>query len=146
MDVRMPGKSGIDACREILSRWPRTKVIMLTSYADDDLIDDAIQAGASGYVLKDVGTVELIRALNAVGHGAASLDPSITQRVVEMLRQRSQQISPFKDLSKRQLAILYLLSQGMTNIEIAEELGLSDKTVRNHVSAILEKLQVNNRV
>jgi DNA-binding NarL/FixJ family response regulator len=146
MDIRMPGKSGIETCREILSRWPQTNVIMLTSYADDNLIDDAIQAGATGYVLKDVGTEELIRALDAVRQGAASLDPAVTRSVMAMMRQKTQQINPFRDLTERQLDVLYRVSQGKTNAEIGEELSLSEKTVRNHISAILEKLELTNRV
>ena len=147
MDIRMPGKSGIQACRTIVERWPRTRVIMLTSYANDELIVEAIQAGAAGYVLKQVGTAELIRALDAVRQGAASLDPSVTQRVLAMIRQRKDPTpDPFRDLTERELDILRLLATGKSNMEIAETLSLSEKTVRNHVSIILSKLHLNNRV
>jgi DNA-binding NarL/FixJ family response regulator len=147
MDIRMPGSmSGIDACREITARWPATQVIMLTSYPDDDLIGDAIHAGAVGYVLKKVGTTELIRALEAARQGAASLDPAVTRRVLSMVRDGSQPANPFRELTERELMVLRLLAQGKTNREIAEVLVLSEKTVRNHVSTILDKLGVANRV
>lgn len=147
MDIRMPGNSGIDACRTITSRWPQTQVIMLTSYADDILIADAIRAGAVGYVLKQVGTVELMRALDAVRAGAAALDPSVTRRVLAMMRQRGEQsVDPFRELTAREITVLRLLAQGKSNADIAEALVLSDKTVRNHVSAIFGKLHLENRV
>ena len=143
----MPGKSGIQACQTIVERWPQTRVVMLTSYANDELIVEAIQAGAVGYVLKQVGTVELICALEAVRQGAASLDPSITQRVLAMMRQRTEPIPDrFRDLTARELDILRLLATGKSNMEIADTLSLSEKTVRNHVSIILSKLHLNNRV
>ena len=148
MDIRMPpGNSGIDACRTIVQRLPQTQVIMLTSFATDELIADAISAGAVGYVLKQVGTGELINALNAVRQGAALLDPAITRRVLAMMRQQGEnKPTPFKNLTERELDVLRLLAEGKTNADIAASLFLSDKTVRNHVSIILDKLQVNNRV
>ncbi len=147
MDIRMPGNSGIVACREITQRWPEMQVIMLTSYANDDLIGDAIQAGAVGYVLKQVGTGELMRALDAVRQGAALLDPAVTRRVLAMLRrQGDQKPDPFSELTTRELAVLRLLAEGKSNAQIGEELVLSDKTVRNHVSSVLSKLNVTNRV
>lgn len=146
MDILMPGMSGVDACREITTRWPSTQVIMLTSYPADDLIADAIRAGAMGYVLKKVGTTELIRALEAARRGAASLDPAVTRRVLTMVREGTQSTNPFQDLTDRELMVLRELAQGRTNHEIAERLVLSEKTVRNHVSAILDKLGVENRV
>jgi two-component system, NarL family, response regulator DevR len=148
MDIRMPpGHSGIDACRTIAGRWAQIQVIMLTSFANDELIADAIRAGAVGYVLKQVGTGELIRALDAVRQGAALLDPSITRRVLAMMRQQGEnKPDPFKDLTERELDVLQLLAEGKSNVEIAEALVLSDKTVRNHVSIILDKLNVSNRV
>lgn len=147
MDIRMPGKSGIQACQTIVERWPQTRVVMLTSYANDELIVEAIQAGAVGYVLKQVGTAELIRALEAVRQGAASLDPSITQRVLAMMRQRTEPApDPFRELTEREIDILRLLATGKSNMEIADALSLSEKTVRNHVSIMLSKLHLNNRV
>lgn len=148
MDIRMPpGGSGIDACRIIVEHWPQIQVIMLTSFADDELITDAIKAGAVGYVLKQAGTGELVRALDAVRQGAALLDPSVTRRVLALMRQHGEQKpDPFKDLTERELDVLRLLAEGKSNAEIAEALVLSDKTVRNHVSIILDKLHVSNRV
>ncbi len=148
MDIRMsPGSSGIDACRRIVARWPQIHVIMLTSFADDQLIADAIKAGAVGYVLKQAGTGELLRALDAVRQGEALLDPSVTRRVLAMMRyQGEHKPNPFKELTEREVDVLRLLAEGRSNAEIAEALVLSDKTVRNHISVILSKLQVSNRV
>lgn len=148
MDIRMPpGNSGIDACRKIVAQSANIHVIMLTSFADDELIADAINAGAVGYVLKQAGTGELVRALDAVRQGAAALDPSVTRRVLSLMRQQGEnKPDPFKDLTIREVDVLRLLAGGKTNAEIAESLVLSDKTIRNHISVILSKLQVNNRV
>lgn len=148
MDIRMPGESGIDACREITRRWPETKVVMLTSFADDELIFRAIQAGASGYVLKQVGNQALINALDAVRRGEALLDPIVTQRVLAWVRQSGtdRQAAAFKALSGREMEILAEVAKGKSNPEIAIVLSLSEKTVRNHVSTILNKLGVANRI
>lgn len=148
MDIRMPpGVSGIDACREIAARWPQIQVIMLTSFADDQLIAEAIQAGAVGYVLKQGGTGELVRALEAVRQGNAVLDPTVTRRVLAMMRQQEGPMAdPFRDLTARELEILAQLAVGKSNADIAIQLFLSDKTVRNHISVILDKLNVRNRV
>jgi DNA-binding NarL/FixJ family response regulator len=148
MDIRMPGESGIDACRTIRQRWPATKVIMLTSHADDELIFQALAAGANGYVLKQVGNRSLIDALQAVREGQALLDPSVTQRVIERVREHEMesQAAAFKDLTSRELEILAEVATGKSNGEIAEALMLSEKTVRNHVSAILAKLDLANRI
>ncbi len=147
MDIRMPGNSGITACRTITERWPAIQVIMLTSYANDDLIADAIHAGAVGYVLKQGGTGELMRALDAVRQGAALLDPAVTRRVLAMMcRHIDQAPDPFAALTERELSVLRLLAEGKNNAQIAQELVLSDKTVRNHISIILDKLNLSNRV
>ena len=148
MDIRLPDQSGIEACRQITESWPETKVIMLTSYADDELIFGAIQAGASGYVLKQVGNQELIQALEAGRRGDALLDPAVTRRVLARMREseRQQQAGAFRDLSERELQVLALVAQGKSNPEIADQISLSKKTVRNHVSAILAKLGLANRV
>ncbi|MBZ0301213.1 MAG: response regulator transcription factor, partial [Anaerolineae bacterium] len=106
-----------------------------------------IQAGAVGYVLKQAGTDELVRALDAVRQGAASLDPSVTRRVLAMMRQQGEhRPDPFKDLTDREVDVLRLLAEGKSNAEIAAVLVLSDKTIRNHVTVILDKLEVSNRV
>lgn len=148
MDIRMPGESGIDACREITSRWPETHVIMLTSYSEDELIFRALQAGASGYVLKQVGNRPLIEALEAVRKGEALLDPRVTRRVIARVRETEQehQASAFRELTPREMEILAEVAKGKTNSDIAQELTLAEKTVRNHVSSILSKLDLNNRI
>lgn len=148
MDIRLPGESGIDACQQIVDRWPQMKVIMLTSYDEDDLIFKALQAGASGYVLKQVGNQPLIDALDAVRQGAALLDPSATLRLIKHVRQheQEQQAMAFKGLTHREMTILAEVAQGKSNSQIADTLHLSEKTVRNHVSTILAKLGLNNRI
>lgn len=148
MDIRMPGESGIDACQEITERWPDTRVVMLTSFADDDLIFRALQAGASGYVLKQVGNEALISALDAVRQGEALLDPKVTQRVINRVRETEtdRQAAAFRDLSQREMEVLAQVAKGKSNAEVAEALSISEKTVRNHVSAILSKLDMSNRI
>jgi DNA-binding NarL/FixJ family response regulator len=148
LDIRMPGESGLIASQQITRRWPETKVIFLTSYADDDLIVRAIQSGASGYVLKQVGNRKLIDALDAVRHGEALLDPVVTQRLITRVRQSETELqaTAFKDLSAREMEVLAQVAQGKSNGQIAVVLSISEKTVRNHVSAILAKLHLSNRV
>ena len=146
MDIKMPKKNGIVACREIVTRWSQINVIMLTSFVDDDLIAEAIQAGAVGYVLKGVSTDELVRALNAVREGGALLDPAITRRVLQLMRHQQPEENPFTELTKRERAVLSLVAEGKTNREIAEKLVISEKTVRNNVSIILSKLGLANRI
>ena len=147
MDIRLPGKSGIVATEEITQKLPGTKVIMLTSFAEDDMLFDAIIAGASGYILKQIGSGELIRALEMVGRGESLLDPAVTQKVFQRLRQdaRESQGSAFAAFSERELQVLALVAEGKTNKEIAEKVFLSEKTVRNYVSSILAKLNLSNR-
>lgn len=147
MDIRLPGKSGIEATQEITQKLPATKVIMLTSFAEDDLLFDAIMAGASGYVLKQIGSGELVRALETVARGEKLLDPAITQKVFDRVRQtaRAAQGANFARLTDRELQILALVSEGKTNKEIAEKVFLSEKTVRNYVSSILDKLNLSTR-
>jgi len=148
MDIRMPGESGIEACREIVSRWPESKVIMLTSFDEDALIFKALNAIASGFVLKQVGNQPLIDALDAVRKGTAMLDPAATLRLIKHIRQHEteQQAAAFKGLTHREMEILSEVSKGKTNKDIAKILKLSEKTVRNHVSAILTKLGFTNRI
>ena len=147
MDIRMPGKNGIEACREILANNPATQVIMLTSYAEDEMLFDAISAGAVGYVLKQGGGDDLVRAIRRVGQGDALLDPAITQRVLARVRlaTRQEQAAAFSDLTEQELRVLGLVSEGRTNKEIARALFLGEGTVRNYVSSILSKLGLTNR-
>jgi two-component system response regulator DevR len=147
MDIRLPGTSGIEACEEITGRYPEIKVIMLTSYAEDEMLFSAIRAGASGYILKQIGGEDLVRALEAVGRGEAMLDPTVTQRVFQEVRRavKEEEASAFAHLSQQEKHVLLLVSEGKTNREIAKALFLGEGTVRNYVSSILSKLSVNNR-
>lgn len=147
MDIRLPGTSGIDACEEIVSKHPDIRVIMLTSYADDDMLFSAIRAGASGYVLKQIGGDDLIRSLKAVSRGEGSLDPAVTQRVFQEVRRavKEEESAAFANLSQQERHVLQLVSEGKTNREIAKYLYLGEGTVRNYVSSILSKLGVSNR-
>ena len=144
MDIRLGHESGIDACREIIKAHPDTKVIMLTSFAQDELLFNAISAGAVGYVLKQVGNDDLIRAITTVAQGNASLDPGVTGRVLAKLRD-STRSEAFADLSERELNVLALITQGKTNREIATSLYLGEGTIRNYVSNIFEKMGLGNR-
>jgi two-component system response regulator DevR len=147
MDIRLPGTSGIEACEEITHNFPETRVVMLTSYAEDEMLFSAIRAGASGYVLKQIGGDDLIRALEAVGRGEALLDPAVTQRVFQEVRRavKEEEASAFANLSQQERHVLLLVSEGKTNREIAKSLFLGEGTVRNYVSSILSKLGVSNR-
>ena len=147
MDIRLPGKSGIDACEEIKNIAPDTKVIMLTSYAEDEMLFSAIKAGASGYVLKQIDSEGLIKSLEAVARGEASLDPAVTQRVFQEVRKavKEEEAASFINLSQQEKMVLKLVSEGKTNREIAQTLFLGEGTVRNYVSSILSKLGVSNR-
>ena len=148
LDIRLPDQSGVEVCRQICERWPHIQVIILTSYVSDDLIAETILAGATGYVRKQVGNEELLRAIEAVRHGEALLDPQTTQHVLQRMRRTERMIDAdaFRNLSKREIEVLLLVSQGKNNREIAEILSVSEKTARNHVSNLLEKLDLNNRV
>lgn len=147
MDVRMPGGSGVEACRAIRDEWPDAQVIMLTSFSDDEALFNSIMAGAAGFVLKQIRGQDLIDAIRTVGGGKSLLDPDVTKRVLERLRK-----AKFEDkdpklarLSAQEERILDMVGEGMTNREIAERIHLSDKTVKNYVSTILQKLEVARR-
>lgn len=147
MDIRLPGKSGIEATKEIMDDLPETKIIMLTSFAEDDLLFDAINAGAYGYILKQIGSDDLINALDAIGRDEALLDPALTQKVFRRVREASRKATDeaFATLSDQEIRILALISEGKTNKEIAADIFLSEKTVRNYVSSILSKLNLKTR-
>lgn len=147
MDIRLPGKSGIEACEEIKKKKPDIKVLMLTSYAEDEMLFAAIKAGASGYVLKQINSEGLIQALEAVARGDASLDPAVTQRVFQEVRRaiKDEEEASFSNLSRQEKMVLKLVSEGNTNKKIAGTLFLGEGTVRNYVSSILSKLDVSNR-
>jgi two-component system response regulator DevR len=147
MDIRLPGGSGIEACEEIVERFPNSKVIMLTSYAEDEMLFSAIRAGAAGYVLKQIGGDDLVRAIEAVSRGEALLDPAVTQRIFQEVRKaaKEEEASAFSALTQQEKHVLLLVSEGRTNREIAKALFLGEGTVRNYVSSILSKLGVSNR-
>jgi len=147
MDIRLPGGSGIEACEEITENYPDSKVIMLTSYAEDEMLFSAIRAGAAGYVLKQIGGEDLVRAIEAVGRGEALLDPAVTQRIFQEVRKaaKEEEASAFAALTQQEKHVLVLVSEGKTNREIAKALFLGEGTVRNYVSSILSKLGVSNR-
>lgn len=147
MDIRLPGKSGIEACEEIKQNFPDIKVIMLTSYAEDEMLFSAIKAGASGYILKQIDSAGLAKSIEAVARGEASLDPAVTQRVFQEVRRavKNEEAASFTELSQQEKMVLKLVSEGKTNREIAQSLYLGEGTVRNYVSSILSKLSVSNR-
>ncbi|HZD78707.1 MAG TPA: response regulator transcription factor [Actinomycetota bacterium] len=147
MDVRLADGSGIEATREIRARHPKTSVVMLTSFADDEALFASIMAGASGYVLKQVKGGELVRAIRTVGKGESLLDPAVTNAVLERLRKGKHLLKDEKlaRLSPQEERILSLVADGKTNKEIGEDLRLAEKTVKNYVSSILSKLEVARR-
>jgi two-component system response regulator DevR len=147
MDVRLQGGSGIEATRDIRAQRPETKVLMLTSFDDDEQLFASIMAGAAGYVLKQLSRQDLVRAIRAVGQGQSLLDPAVTQGVLEQLRSGKK---PGKDrrlarLSPQEERILTMIAEGRTNRQIGEELHLTEKTVKNYVSGVLAKLEVTRR-
>jgi len=147
MDIRMPNGSGIDACRTITSEMEGMPVIMLTSHADSEALFDAIDAGASGYVLKRIGTTELIDAVRTVAAGGSLLDSTMTRRVLDRLRNASrvEEAGAFSELTDQERRVLAIIADGSSNREIAERMGLAEKTVRNYVSSILAKLALASR-
>jgi two-component system, NarL family, response regulator DevR len=147
MDVRLQDGSGIEATRDIRAARPQTNVLMLTSFADDEALFASIMAGAAGYVLKQIQGGELVRAIRTVGAGQSLLDPAVTKGVLDRLRKGKHLLMDEKlaRLSPQEERILSLVADGRTNGQIATELGLAEKTVKNYVSAILSKLEVARR-
>jgi DNA-binding NarL/FixJ family response regulator len=147
MDVRLPDGSGVEACREIRAELPETRVIMLTSFPDDEAVLSAIVAGASGYLLKQIRARDLVAALEAVGRGESLLDPAVTERVLERVRRMAsgQSDDELSVLTPQEQKILMLVAEGKTNKQIAADVFLSDKTVKNYVSSILSKLNLERR-
>lgn len=147
MDLKMPGMNGIEATREIRKKFPNIKILVLTTYDDDEWVFDAIRAGASGYLLKDTPRQKIVEAIRGTVEGKSFVDPAVAGKLLhQVASNQTQPASILKDkLTERELDVLHLLAKGMTNTEIAGTLHLSEGTVRNHVSAILEKLGVSDR-
>jgi DNA-binding NarL/FixJ family response regulator len=147
MDIRMPDGSGIDACRVLARELPDSPVIMLTSYADPDALFEAITAGASGYVLKRVGSSELVDAIRTVAGGGSLLDPAVTAQVLDRVRStsRAAEAGVFAELTEQERRVLAHIAHGRSNREIADAMGLAEKTVRNYVSNVLAKLELSSR-
>ena len=141
MDVRMDKMNGIEACREIKSHYPNVRILMLTSFADEEAVAASVMAGASGYLLKNVSRAELLRAMRLVAAGQSLLDPNVTKQVMERLQVQV----PGSELTEREREVLALVARGYTNKQIAEALYVTEKTARNHVSHILEKLGLARR-
>ena len=144
MDIRLPDGSGIEACREIRDENANIKVLMLTSYSDEEAVMGSIMAGASGYLLKEIRSQEIVEAIRRVGAGQSLLDPSVTASVLERVR-RGKEEDVLAQLTEQEHRILELIADGQTNREIAGKINLSDKTVKNYVSNILGKLEVSRR-
>jgi two-component system response regulator DevR len=147
LDIRLPGGNGLDACRQIKAHRPETRIIILTSFPDDEVLLDAIASGADGYVLKQIGSEELIHALERVGRGENLVDPALMDQVFAKMREmrRQERAHAFADLTGQEMQILARVAEGQTNREIGAALHLSEKTVRNYVSEILGKLNVASR-
>jgi DNA-binding NarL/FixJ family response regulator len=148
LDIKLPDTSGMEVCRRLLTISPHLRILVLTSYAEDTTVVAALQSGAHGYVLKDVGTDELLRAIRTVAEGHSYLDPRITQQTLHWIRTSWRPESHRQGmarLSPKERLIMPLLAEGKTNKEIAVQLRLSDKTVKNYLANIFEKLHVNRR-
>jgi DNA-binding NarL/FixJ family response regulator len=145
LDVRLPDGNGIEVCREIRSRHPEIQCLMLTSFADDEALFSAIMAGAAGYVLKQIKGAELVDAVRQVAGGASLLDPAVTRRVLERIRAEPHEDETLSRLSGQERRILDLIAEGQTNRQIAAEIFLAEKTVKNYVSSLLTKLGMQRR-
>ncbi|WP_433043519.1 response regulator [Dactylosporangium sp. CS-033363] len=145
LDGRLPDGSGIDVCRDVRSIDPTVNALILTSYDDDEALFAAIMAGASGYVLKQIHGTDLVDAVRRVAAGQSLLDPAVTARVLERIRNGPEQPDEFKHLTEQERKILLLVAEGLTNREIAERMFLAEKTVKNYVSSLLAKLGLERR-
>jgi len=145
LDVRLPDGDGVTVCRELRSRLPDLRCLMLTSFADDDALFDAIMAGASGYVLKQIRGTDLVGAVRTVADGQSLLDPRTTAKVLERMRAAAEDKGPVAALSEQERMVLALIGEGLTNREIGERMFLAEKTVKNYVSHLLAKLGMQRR-
>lgn len=145
LDVRLPDGNGVEVCREVRSLFPNIHVLMLTSYSDDEALFNAIMAGASGYVLKEIRGTDLITAIRQVAAGNSLLDPGVTERVLERLRNGNKENNELAGLTEQEKTILNLIGEGMTNRQIGEQMHLAEKTIKNYVSGLLAKLGMERR-
>ncbi|MTV25460.1 response regulator transcription factor [Nitriliruptoraceae bacterium ZYF776] len=145
LDVRLPDGNGIEVCREVRARDPKVACLMLTSFGDDEALFDAIMAGASGYLLKDVRGQDLVDAVRRVARGESLLDPTLTGKVLERLRKGDEEDPRLASLSDQERRILKHIAGGLTNRQIADEMHLAEKTVKNYVSSLLSKLGMHRR-
>ncbi|MER6005792.1 response regulator [Nonomuraea sp. NPDC051941] len=145
LDVRLPDGNGVDVCREVRSRVPGLACLMLTSFADDDALFDAVMAGASGYVLKQIHGSDLVGAVRTVASGQSLLDPQTTAAMLQRLRDQAARKDPLAALTEQERHILDLIGEGLTNRQIGERLFLAEKTVKNYVSNLLAKLNMQRR-
>jgi two-component system response regulator DevR len=148
LDIQLPGRSGLEACRDIRKQFPDTQVVILTSHGGESFAEQALRAGAAGYVLKQIGNDELVRAIRAVKRGEMALDPRTSARLVARLKDLESRLeaNAFRDLSPREQDVLVPLARGRTNAEIGQLLNLSEKTVGNYVGNMLEKMGLKNRI
>jgi two-component system response regulator DevR len=145
LDVRLPDGDGVTVCRELRSQLPDLRCLMLTSFADDDALFDAIMAGASGYVLKQIRGTDLVGAVRTVASGQSLLDPRTTAQVLERMRTAAERKGPVAMLSEQERTVLALIGEGLTNRQIGERMFLAEKTVKNYVSHLLAKLGMQRR-
>jgi len=145
LDIRLPDGTGFDVCRQILKELPNVRVLVLTSVADDTLVDEAIRSGAHGYLLKEIDSRGLVQAIHDVAAGKSILDPAVTARVMQIVRAGGAADNALASLSPQEKRVLALIAEGLTNKEVATQLGLSDKTVKNYLSTVFEKLHVSRR-
>lgn len=148
LDIQIPGKNGIDVCKDIVRLHPTTKIVMLTSHSNDEFITQAIRAGASGYVLKQVGNEELLRAIKAAFAGEMAFDTQTTSQMVKRYKKLEDEAEAniFAGLSQREIQVMAQVAEGLSNKEIGHSLNLSEITVRNYVSNILSKMNLRNRI
>ncbi|HEV2370702.1 MAG TPA: response regulator transcription factor [Streptosporangiaceae bacterium] len=145
LDVRLPDGDGVSVCREIRSKMPEVSCLMLTSFGDDEALFDAIMAGASGYVLKQIRGTDLVGAVRTIASGKSLLDPEAAARVMRHMREQAQASDPLSGLTGQERRILELIGEGLTNRQIGEQLFLAEKTVKNYVSALFAKLGMERR-
>jgi two-component system response regulator DevR len=143
MDIRLPDGTGFDACRRILQKQPETRVLFLTSVVDDHLVDEAIRSGGQGYLLKEINGRGLVQAVLDVAAGKSILDPAVTARVMKLVKSGGSDV--FASLSPQEKRVLALIAEGKTNKEVGVEMNLSEKTVKNYLANIFDKLDVNRR-